>query len=51
MELAEPTMEWWEMLDRKGKYNWVYYRVSKEGFQEFLLHHAGAKMEERLAFS
>ena len=21
IELAEPTMEWWEMLDRKGKYN------------------------------
>ena len=51
VEPAELTVEWWEKLDYKAKYNWIHYRVSKESFQEFLLHHAAAKMEERLAFS
>jgi len=50
IELAEPTMEWWEMLDRKGKYNWIYYRISKEGFQEFLLHHSSANGKGCLHF-
>ena len=49
-ETAEPTMEWWEMLDTKGKYNWIYYRVSTNGFQEFLLHHASAKCKKGLHF-